>query len=311
LARISRTPLLRSAVLLGMCVGLVQIPAVAPAHTQVVPTHVPQLDHVIVVVLENHSYTEVYSSPYITSMRDSGATMDDCHAEAHPSQPNYLGLWSGSKQGTTDDACPPPGSPYTAENLGHACEMAGLTWKAYSEDLPSVGYTGCVYNTHGYTRNHAPWTDFSNLNHSNERPYSELALAESLGTLPNLAFVIPNKCNDAHDCPVSTADAWLAANVPGMLRALGPKGVLILTADEDDHTESNRILTTFNGHLVTHGYVSHQHVNHYTILRTICDALGLAPFGAAATESPIIDIWNVDPVSVKPTSWGAVKSFYR
>ena len=168
------------------------------------------LDHIIVVVMENKNYDEVRTAPYIASLIASGSSFSNSHAIGHPSQPNYIAMWSGSTQGVTSDACPPPGSPFMAENLGHACERKGLTWKAYSENLPSAGSTACSANSGKYTRKHDPWTDFGNLNHQNERGYADLAADIGRGALPNLAFVVPNNCNNSHDCSVSTADGWLA-----------------------------------------------------------------------------------------------------
>src|SRR5262249_19710383 len=160
-----------------------------------------------------------------------GSVMTKSFAVTHPSQPNYLTLWAGSTLGVKDNACPPLGSPFKAENLGHACEAAGLTWKAYVEDLPSAGSSTRVAGED--VRKHNPWTNFGNLNHTNERPFSEFATDIASGRLPDLAFVIPNDCNNTHDCSVSTGDKWLADHVPAMLAALGPRGFLVLTWDED------------------------------------------------------------------------------
>jgi hypothetical protein len=272
---------------------------------------VPRLDHVVVVIMENRSYDDVRFAPYMASLIAASSSFSNSHALMHPSQPNYIALWSGSTQGVRDDYCPPIGSPFAAENLGHACEAAGLTWRGYSENLPSPGWTGCSAGTHGYRRRHAPWTHFSNLNHAFELPYPELAIAETTGALPPLSFVIPNNCNNSHDCPVSTGDAWLATHLPGMLRAVGPRGVVILTWDEDDRNAANQILTVFAGPMVRPGYVSGQPITHYTVLRTICDALGLAPFGAATSETPITDIWLSVPSALNTRSWGAAKSLFR
>jgi acid phosphatase len=160
-----------------------------------------------------------------------------------------------------------------------------------------------------YARKHAPWTQFSNLDHSNERPYSEFATVLAQGTLPNLTFVVPNQCNDTHDCALEVGDDWLSQNVPPMLAAVGPRGVVILTYDEDDGSAGNRILTCFAGDPVRPNYVSARPIDHYTLLRTVCDALGLAPFGAAAGEAPITDIW-LPPAAVQLTTWSAVKHLY-
>src|SRR5205085_12371056 len=196
----------------------------------------------------------------------------------------------GETHAVIGNPCPPPGSPFTTENLGHACESAGLRWRAYCEDLPAVGSDTCSFegtlSSGLYTRKHCPWTDWDNLDHRNERPYRDLATDIASDSLPALAFVIPNNCHNTHNkgvpgCGVPEGDAWLASQLPALIQALGPRGILILTWDEDDNNAANHILTVFRGALVKRGHSSKRTVNHYTVLRTICDALGLAPFGPA------------------------------
>jgi acid phosphatase len=256
----------------------------APAAAQV-----PVLDHVIVVIMENHSYDQVRLKPYTYSLIANYTACTRSYAVTHPSLPNYLALWAGLTFGISNDDCPPYGSPFTAENLGQACEAAGKTWRSYSEDLPIAGSPVC--SDAGYRRKHAPWTDFSNLDHNNERPYSDLGPDIAAGQLPSLAFVVPNQCNSTHDCSITTGDDWLAANLPQMLQAMGRRGVLILTWDEDDGASGNHILTVFAGPTVKSGYSHTPSENHYSVLRTICEALGLPPMGAAASVPPITDIW--------------------
>lgn len=273
------------------------------------------LDHVVVVVMENHSYDEVRGLPYIASLIHGGAACVQSYAVGHPSEPNYLALWCGSTMGVVDDACPPPGSPYAVPNLGAACEAAGLTWRAYSENLPSAGSTICYADTSEYTRKHDPWTDFANLNHANERPFSDLAADLAARALPNLAFIVPNNCHNSHDwskpgCGIAEADAWLAAHLPPVLAALGPNGALILTWDEDDNSGINHILTVFAGPAVRAHTTELAHVTHTTIVRTICDALGLAVIPAVQAERPITDVWNLaTPARAEP--WGRLKLRYR
>jgi phosphatidylinositol-3-phosphatase len=273
----------RLAVLFGL------LACAAPAAAQL--PRVPHLDHIVVVIMENHSYDEARVLPYTSKLIASGSSFATSRGIRHPSQPNYIALWSGSTQGVTSDQCPAPGSPFTAENLGHACEAAGLTWKAYSEDLPAPGNAVCTGTGSRYARKHEPWTNFANLDHANERPYSELATVLAQGTLPNLTFVIPNQCHDQHSCAAAVGDAWLSQNVPALLAAVGSHGIVILTYDEDDRSSKNRILTVFAGDPARSNYKSLRPISHYTVLRTLCDALGIAPFGAAANEKPITDVW--------------------
>src|ERR1044072_1006957 len=95
---------------------------------------VPRMAHVIIVVMETHSYDEVPTLPYTSSLISKYTSFSQSFAVTHPSQPNYLALWAASTLGNTDDTCPPPGSPFTASNLGKSCEAAGLTWKSRSEE---------------------------------------------------------------------------------------------------------------------------------------------------------------------------------
>ena len=261
---------------------------------------VPILNHVILVVMENHSYDEVRTLPYISTLIQNSTTFSQSYAVAHPSQPNYLALWAASTLAITNDNCPPPGSPFSASNLGNACEVAGVSWKSYCENLPSVGSTVCSSTDNLYRRKHHACPDFSNLNHGRECPYSQLAADIAAGALPGLAFVAPNMCDDMHDCSTSTGDTWLANNLPAMIAAVGPRGLVILTWDEDDKSSANHILTVFAGAAVKANFVSTQTISHYTVVRTICDVLGLIPFGNALSEIAPTDIWNVPVTAVEP-----------
>jgi parallel beta-helix repeat protein len=274
---------------------------------------VPHLEHVIVVVVENKSYTAARGAPYIDALATANASFSECYAITHPSQPNYFALWAGDTQGIVNDNCPPSGAPYSTANLGHACEAAGLSWRSYAEDLPTPGSTVCdaghTLDEPFYTRRHAPWVSFANVNHANEQTYPQLVADIAAGSLPNLAFVIPNNCHNAHDCPLDSTDAWLARELPVMLSAVGPNGLVILTCDEDDDQDGNRILTVLAGPLVRPGALSHRFVNHHALLRTICDGLGLASFGAAVTELPITDVWREQTLGVRnPPRAGGTKA---
>src|SRR4051794_14919145 len=80
--------------------------AAAPAAAApVMPASRP--DHAVIVMLENKDEADAMrEGPYLVSLAASGAALTDMHAETHPSQPNYLALFSGDTQGITDDRCP-------------------------------------------------------------------------------------------------------------------------------------------------------------------------------------------------------------
>jgi hypothetical protein len=279
----------------------------------------PLHDRVVVVIMENKSYDEVRTLPYTSSLLTAGATLSNSVAVTHPSQPNYFALWGGNTLGIRNDNCPAPGSPFSTQNLGQMCETHGLTWRAYSENLGAVGSTACSFDgttvTGLYTRKHDPWTYYQNVTHTNERPYSDLAGDIAGGTLPNLVFIVPNNCHNTHNsttagCGLTDGDNWLAANMPALLAALGPKGLLVLTWDEDDSSANNHILTALVGPLVIPGAVSDQPVNHYTIVRMICEALNFPTFERATAEASIVNVWKLATPAVAE-SWGRLKAIYR
>jgi acid phosphatase len=250
----------------------------------------PRPDHVLVVVFENKAYEQVIgarSAPYLTSLARAGANFTDAHAETHPSQPNYIALFSGATHGVTNDSCP--------RNLGDQPNLArqlidsGHSFVGYSEDLPSVGFTGCT-SGRAYARKHNPWVNFANVPAEANRPLS--ALGADFATLPTVAVVVPNLCNDMHDCPVETGDDWARQHLSGYLDwARTHNSLLIVTFDEDDDTTANHIPTLIVGPMVRPGDVA-ERIDHYSILRTIEDTYQLPPIGAAASSAPIINIWT-------------------
>jgi PKD repeat protein len=261
----------------------------APASASGV-TVVPRPDHVVVLVLENHSITNILNNPdapYINSLATSGANMTQSFAETHPSQPNYIALFSGSTNGLTDDSCP---HTYTTDNLGAQAIAAGIGFVGYSEGLPSVGYTGCTSGR--YARKHSPWVNFSNVPAASNQPLTSFPTDYS--TLPAISFVIPNLDHDMHDGTIAQGDTWIRDNLDGYVQwAKTHNSVLMLTFDEDDNTPANQIPTVIVGQRVAPGQYS-EHINHYNVLRTIQDGFGLPPLGNAATAAPILDIWTPD-----------------
>jgi phosphatidylinositol-3-phosphatase len=248
----------------------------------------PSYAHIVVVVEENHSYSEVIgnsNAPYITSLANNGAKMTQSFAVTHPSQPNYLALFSGSTQGITDDSCP---HTFSSQNLGHQLSNAGKTFKGYSESMPSDGYTGCTSGN--YARKHNPWVDFSNVPSSSNLRFADFP--STFSDLPKVSFVIPNLCNDMHDCSVSTGDTWLKNHLGAYATwAKANNSLLVVTFDEDDHSASNRIPTLFYGaHIATGSYS--EHISHYTVLRTLESLNGLGCTGNSCSVSAITDIWN-------------------
>ena len=223
----------------------------------------------------------------------------------HPSQPNYLALFSGSTQGSTNDTV--PSSPYVTANLGTSLQAAGRTFAGYSESQPSVGYLGTSYTTvsgqNQYQRKHNPWSDWQNavkptasqLSSSVNQPFT--AFPTDFTKLPTVSFVVPNEQHDMHDGSIAQADTWLKSNLDAYAKwAAGHNSLLIVTWDEDDYSSSNQIPTLFYGaHVKTGKYA--EAINHYNVLRTLEDMYGLSRAGASTSATPITDCWakNLQP----------------
>lgn len=250
---------------------------------------VPTPDHVVVVVMENHSYNEVVgnsAAPYISSLASSGANFTQSFAITHPSEPNYLAMFSGSTQGLTDDSCP---HTYSGANLGSELIAGGKTFVGYSESMPSDGYTGCTSGK--YARKHNPWVNFTNVPASSNLVFDTHFPAD-FTTLPSVSYVVPNLCNDMHDCSVSTGDTWLKNHLDAYNQwARTHNSLLVVTFDEDDSSQSNQIPTIFTGQHVKPGNYT-EHVDHYSVLRTLEDAFGLPCTGSACSATPITDVWQ-------------------
>lgn len=223
-----------------------------------------------------------------TSSRSPTRRRDDQVVRRHPPQRAELPRpVLRLHPGRTDDSCP---HTYSTGNLGQQLISAGFTFKAYSEGLPSAGSTVCTSSAGKYARKHAPWVDFSNLAANLHRPYSDFPT--DFTTLPTVSFVVPNLCNDMHDCSVSTGNAWAQSHLDAYAQwAKTHNSLLITTFDEDNNTSVNQIYTSLVGAHVTVGDYS-QSIDHYNVLRTIEDAYGLAPLGNAASKSAITGIWN-------------------
>lgn len=272
---------------------------------------IPRPDHVIVVVEENHAYGEIIgspSAPYINSLAGQGALFTNSHGVTHPSQPNYLYLYSGSNQDTVADECPPAGVPFTTANLGASLITATLTFTGYSEDLPATGSTVCQSGK--YFRKHNPWSNFGNVPTTTNQTF--VAFPADYTTLPTVGFVIPNQDHDMHDGTIGQADTWLHDNLDGYKQwAMLHNSLLVITWDEDDNSTTNDIPTIFVGPMVVQGQYS-ELINHLNVLRTFEDMYDLPYAGMSANVQPITDVWvgaNTPTATSTATATACVISF--
>jgi phosphatidylinositol-3-phosphatase len=254
-------------------------------------TTLPAPDHVIVVMLENHSFSQVIGSPsmpYLNSLATAHSLATNYFGNVHPSIGNYFMLTTGQIE-TIDDAF---SGTVTDDNIVRALNGAGKTWKAYMESIPSAGYLGT--DVVPYLRHHDPFSYFSDVTGSTVQaakivPFTQLQADLAAGSLPNFAFIAPNSRNDAHDCPtgaatcadtdkLAAADAWLKANIDPLINnAALANSVFIITWDEGDFTDltnvGGQVATVLVGTHVRAGFRSNTFYQHQNTLRLVLDLL--------------------------------------
>jgi hypothetical protein len=247
-------------------------------------------DHIVIVVEENHSYREILNNaqaPYMNQLMKQGANLTNHYAIEHPSQPNYLDLFSGSNQGVTNDKTPK--HTFKSANLASELIAKGLTFGGYSEGMPKTGFTGPYDLKTNYARKHNPWVNFTNVPTTVNMPFT--SFPKDYSKLPTVSFVIPSMDHDIHDGTMKEADNWLKDNLDGYVKwADKHNSLLILTWDEDDTSAKNKIPTVFVGPMVKKQSYAVR-TNHYSLLRTIEDIYGLQPLGKSK-QATRINIWK-------------------
>ncbi len=272
-------------------------PTVAPTPTPVpTPTPTPgAINHVVVVWLENEEASAITASsmPYLYGLSTTYGRADQFYGVSHPSLPNYLAFWSGSTQGVTDDGT----YNLTAASLSSQMAAAGRSWRTYAQDYPSTGCNlGSTYSGGAdgpgvagtYARKHNPAMSFTSVSGSPTQCASIQPLA-NFDAGVNVAFVVPNLCNDAHDCSLLTADTFLKGFVPKVTGAADWAHTLLVISFDEGSTSTNgggRIFTTVMRPGLS-GVVSTITHNHYSLLRTIENLNGLPCLANACSANSL------------------------
>ncbi|MCX6273642.1 MAG: fibronectin type III domain-containing protein [Bacteroidetes bacterium] len=258
-------------------------------------TILPTPDHIVILIEENHGYTQIMgssSAPYINALAaDAMSTsFTQMYGIEHPSQPNYLDLFSGSNQGITNNNL--PSSHFTTPNLARELINAGKTFITYSQSLPSAGSDAATSGK--YARKHNPITNWmgtgtNQVSSTLNLPFT--SFPSNYTTLPTVSFVVPDMDYDMHDGTITTGDTWFHTYIDGYVQwAKTHNSLFIMIFDEDNGSYSNRIPCIFTGPMVKSGTVSTTY-NLYNVLRTIEDMYGTTHAGNAAGVSAIHGCW--------------------
>jgi hypothetical protein len=265
--------------------------------------------HVIWVLMENNSFGSIIgnsTAPYINSLAQECGLATNYHNISHPSLPNYIGMTSGLgltalKHFKTD--CSPSKKCSTS---APSIFGQGETWKAYDEDMPSNCFPS---NSGEYAVRHNPPPYYTTLSGCStfDVPYTQFATDLSAGTLPAFSFVTPNLIDDMHDGTVADGDTWLSNNLPAIFNSpeyqSGTTAVFV-TWDEGEGGKSNncatnttdigcRVATLVISPSTVPGTTSSVPFNHYSLLRTAEDLLGLPELGLAQNNESMISAFDL------------------
>ena len=258
------------------------------------PAAFPNFGHVVLVVEENHNYSEVIGSsdmPYLNSLASQYGLATQYFANTHPSIGNYFMLTTGEVT-TNDDAF---SGPVDADNIVRELLAAGKTWKSYAESIPNPGYTGG--DSYPYAERHNILSYFTDVRNSstqvqNLTSFSQFTRDLDAGQLPNFSFVVPNLLDDGHDGPLTLADGWLQQYIGPYIDSAAFKqgGLLIIVFDEAQDSDK----THGGGHVAMvvispqakQGFKSTTLYQHESTLRLILHGLGVTKFPGAASTAP-------------------------
>jgi hypothetical protein len=255
---------------------------------------VPQFGHVVLVVEENHSYSEVIGNsamPYLNSLASQYGVATQYFANTHPSIGNYFMLTTGQIV-TNDDAFT---GTVSVDNIVRDLNAAGKSWKSYAESIPSQGYTGS--DSYPYARRHNPFSYFTDVVDSSSQAqnlvsFSQFSSDLANNQLPNFSFVVPNLLNDAHDGPLQLADLWLQQNIGPLISnsAFQKDGLLIIVFDEANTSDSahggGHVAALIISAKAQQGHQSTTLYQHQSTLRLILQGLRVAAYPGAANSAP-------------------------
>jgi phospholipase C len=240
--------------------------------------------------MENHQTGDVLNSPsapFEHSLAAACATAAHYSSVGSPSLPNYLAVTSGQTYGIQDDAGP-RSHPIDADNIFRQVRAAGGSARSYIESMPAA----CAQDSTGrYAVKHNPAAYYQGSDDRAACQRDDLPLGThtvgpfaadlSTGTLGAYTLVIPDLCNDTHDCPVSVGDAWLHQWIDVITASpVYRAGTTALFVVWDEPTPMPFIAVA---PAIQPGTTIRDPVDHDALLRTTEELLGLPLLGQART----------------------------
>ena len=168
---------------------------------------VAPLKHVFVIMMENTSYDDLLSpsntnTAFIRQLAANNGLANNYFGVTHVSLPNYIAATSGQTwNSNSDDVAQAPS--FDHQNLVDQLEAAGVSWKAYMEDLPFPGDTVTQTPDGLYVRKHDPFLMYPDVYTNPARadkvvPLTQLSTDLSTNRVPQFVWITPNNCNNMH-----------------------------------------------------------------------------------------------------------------
>jgi acid phosphatase len=262
----------------------------------------PDFAHVYLIVLENEEYGSLVGSaqaPYLNKLIGTYGLAANYFGVAHPSQPNYLALFSGSTQGVTDDST----HDLAGTNLADQLDAAHRTWRVFAQDYPGNCFTGSTKDGNGegigkagsYVRKHDPAISFTDISSNPARCGEISSLASFDPAAADFEMIVPNLCNDMHSCPIADGDSFLSTFVPEITSSPAFAGsVLFITTDEGTTNQGGggQVATVVVSPHGKPAFTSAVRHDHYSLLHTIEESWGLPCLGQACSANDMAEFFK-------------------
>lgn len=264
----------------------------------------PFLRTVFLLVMENKNLiqlTENPVAPFVNSLFLTAASAEQYYnpPRNHPSEPNYVWFEAGDSLGIPDDNDPAVNARDTPDHLVDYLQRAGISWKAYQEDIS--GTTCPLTPVALYGPKHNPFVFFKDVTGRNNpadpyciehiRPFTEFATDLKNYTVARYNFITPNLCNDMHSCATQIGDSWLQTTVSMIIEspAYLDGGVLFITWDEADGGDGPIGLFALSP-VAKAGYSNSTYYDHSSLLKTLQEIFKVTPFLRHAGDPGVNDL---------------------
>jgi hypothetical protein len=253
------------------------------------------VQHVVWIVFENKSHESIIGSPnahHMNRLAHECGLATNFFAEARPSLPNYIAMTSGSTQGITDNAGP-ASHPLSVPSI---FSQLGSDWRALEQSMPS----NCLQSNSGlYAVRHNPAAYYTNIDCAS----NDVPLTSPLDLSAAFTFVTPDLCSDMHDCSTYTGDVWLSAFMSVLLASpeYQSGGMVVFITFDEGGSASQHIPTLVVSPYTAAGTAVAEYYDHYSLLRTTEELLGLQTLGNASTARSMANAFGLPgPLYARP-----------